>query len=66
MNCNHCGREAQADGTATHYLGCPAVRVEETEDFEKCEHPGCEEPKRPWSGKGAKPKFCAAGHKKGK
>jgi hypothetical protein len=31
-----------------------------------CEHEGCSEPKKEWSGKGAKPKYCAAGHKKEK
>lgn len=31
-----------------------------------CGHEGCEELKKEWSGKGAKPKYCAAGHKKEK
>jgi hypothetical protein len=32
-------------------------------DAGRCEHGGCEELKKPWSGRGAKPKYCADGHK---
>ncbi|UQA91643.1 hypothetical protein [Streptomyces halobius] len=28
MSCKHCGREPQADGTPTHWLGCKAKKAE--------------------------------------
>lgn len=75
MTCQTCGREAQ-NGTPTHWLGCGAVVLTRgpkpdlviTDDPPAgiCEHDGCSEPKKEWSGKGAKPKYCAAGHKKEK
>jgi len=69
MTCPTCGREPE-NGTPTHWLGCEAVRpaappVEQMKPGQ-CEHEGCSEPKKEWSGKGAKPKYCAAGHKKEK
>lgn len=29
MSCNDCGRKPQADGTETHWLGCPALKKAE-------------------------------------
>jgi hypothetical protein len=64
MTCQKCGRD---DG---HWLGCIETRrlggASEDSQGEFCEHKGCGEPKKEWSGKGAKPKYCAAGHKKEK
>jgi hypothetical protein len=70
MSCGTCGRD---DG---HYIGCEKARVVTTEPQRitsggidpmfRCEHDGCSKPKKKWSGKGAKPKYCAAGHKKEK
>lgn len=59
-DCRVCGRD---DG---HYIGCEAInppprptrRYEEPDPGFFCEHHGCPEAKREWSGKGAKPKFC--------
>jgi len=73
MTCETCGRPAE-NGQATHWLGCEAAVIEEehvTTDeqlaaLNQCEHAGCSEPKKAWSGKGARPKYCAAGHKKEK
>ena len=42
-------------------LSPPAAEVVVT--LSECEHDGCSEPKKPWSGKGAKPKYCTDGHK---
>lgn len=68
--CKSCGREPE-NGVRTHWLGCEAVMpvaepVEQAKPSGHCEHDGCSEPKKEWSGKGAKPKYCAAGHKKEK
>lgn len=70
--CGTCGREPE-NGVATHWLGCVEnlrahARNLVEPDFtgSLCEHHGCSEPKKEWSGKGAKPKYCAAGHKKEK
>lgn len=70
MTCQTCGRD---DG---HYIGCEAVTryvtttyvdmQDQAEQVMRCEHDRCMEPKKEWSGKGAKPKYCAAGHKKEK
>lgn len=70
MTCQTCGRPAE-NGQPTHWLGCEALfpKVEPAEVVvtpDQCEHPECPEPRKPWSGKGAKPKYCAAGHKKEK
>jgi hypothetical protein len=73
MTCPSCGRPAES-GTPTHWLGCEAVVIAETythtaeqlTEFNECEHEGCSEPKKKWAGKGARPKYCAAGHKKEK
>lgn len=81
MTCQSCGREPE-NGTPTHWLGCeeavrrwadavtekqgPAPLGADLKPNTVCEHEGCSEPKKEWSGKGAKPKYCAAGHKKEK
>jgi hypothetical protein len=73
MTCETCGRPAE-NGQATHWLGCEepgpnrrALHVAvAAESADVCGHDGCSEPKKEWSGKGAKPKYCAAGHKKEK
>lgn len=72
MTCETCGRPAE-NGQQVHWLGCPgAVRahaknlVEPDFTGSLCEYDGCSEPKKPWSGRGAKPRYCAAGHKKEK
>lgn len=69
MSCKTCGREPE-NGTETHWLGCealfPKVRPAEVDQVPPagvCEHDGCSDPKKEWSGRGAKPKFCTAGHK---
>jgi hypothetical protein len=56
-----------------HFLGCAETwkvaqvgNVTISTNADVCEHGDCLAPKKPWSGKGAKPKFCAAGHKKEK
>lgn len=71
--CESCGREPE-NGTPTHWLGCEvpgpnrrALHVAvPAESAAVCEHDGCSEPKKEWSGRGAKPKHCAAGHKREK
>lgn len=73
--CKDCGREPE-NGTETHWLGCPRVAFARGPKADlvildevaaiQCEHDGCSEPKKEWSGKGARPKYCAAGHKKEK
>lgn len=71
MTCEKCGRPAE-NGRPTHWLGCEAVRttsgnraryMTETKPGDVCEYPTCAQPKKPWSGRGARPKFCADGHK---
>lgn len=74
MTCKSCGRPAE-NGQATHWLGCDQAlaereaRLSDLDEFMAakraavCEHDGCSEPKKEWSGKGAKPKYCADGHK---
>ncbi|MET9385315.1 hypothetical protein ABZY09_30645 [Streptomyces sp. NPDC002928] len=67
-NCKTCGRPPE-NGQATHWLGCDEIHGttnEQPAEANGCEHDGCSEPKKPWSGKGARPKYCAAGHKKEK
>lgn len=65
MSCEDCGREPQ-DQVQTHYLGCAAATQAAPQNEgappEKCEHESCTKPRKAWSGKGAKPKFCADGH----
>jgi hypothetical protein len=76
MNCQTCGRPAE-NGQATHWLGCEETRLKIAEPRadltvqaelvdNPCEFSGCGKQKKPWSGKGAKPKYCADGHKKEK
>ncbi|NJP50094.1 hypothetical protein HCJ93_08415 [Streptomyces sp. SBST2-5] len=80
QRCSNCGREPE-NGVTTHWIGCPIpglqARVAAAEAnpqppaaFEApgdvCEHDGCSQPRKKWSGKGAKPKYCAAGHKREK
>lgn len=68
MTCQTCGRPAE-NGKPTHWLGCEEARDKTLPEMildHLCEHPDCVEPKKEWSGKGAKPKYCAAGHKKEK
>jgi hypothetical protein len=67
--CKDCGREPE-NGVETHWLGCSnpgrnrrAVDAGFTAQPAPdpglfCEHHGCPEAKREWSGKGAKPKYC--------
>ncbi|MFD6249389.1 hypothetical protein [Streptomyces roseolus] len=70
MTCQTCGRPAEGD-VPTHWLGCgelesrttPTRRFQESVSADTCEHEGCSKPKKDWSGRGARPKFCAAGHK---
>ena len=62
MSCKTCGREAEGDRQG-HWLGCEEA-AQAAAGPDTCEHEGCSEPKKEWSGKGAKPKYCAAGHKK--
>lgn len=78
MSCQKCGHEAEkvnGEKIQPHNFGCSrslaAQNLREharnlvTPDFAgpTCDQDGCNEPKKPWSGKGAKPKYCAAGHK---
>lgn len=72
MKCETCGRPVE-NGQRTHWLGCDEVTTQHFEAGQValdpdviCEHDGCSEPKKEWAGKGAKPKYCAAGHKKEK
>lgn len=67
--CETCGRPAE-NGTPAHWLGCEQVMPQDFEakrvhvDFQViCEHDECSEPKKEWSGRGARPKYCADGHK---
>lgn len=72
--CQTCGRPAE-NGVPTHWLGCGASQAQRdlklsdldehlaSEKARQCEHEGCSQPKKDWSGRGARPKFCAAGHK---
>ncbi|MFJ2176413.1 hypothetical protein ACIOHE_26420 [Streptomyces sp. NPDC087851] len=69
-NCPSCGREPE-NGTPTHWIGCeraaaPPPRAGAAPAGDVCEHDECSEPKKEWSGRGARPKYCAAGHKKEK
>jgi hypothetical protein len=74
MTCQTCGRPAEGKHQG-HWIGCEEIvadHVDTSESWEdvakanECEHPSCSEPKKEWSGKGAKPRYCAAGHKKEK
>ncbi|MFG3509646.1 hypothetical protein ACGF5F_29560 [Streptomyces sp. NPDC047821] len=75
--CKSCGREPE-NGTETHWLGCeqterrmmrssrPGPVGTSTVDLaalDECEHDDCTKPKKEWSGRGARPKYCADGHK---
>lgn len=78
MTCLSCGREAE-NGTPAHWIGCQATAAGQVlkehasrllavaEAIEpvlaRCEHEGCSNPKKEWSGRGARPKYCAEGHK---
>lgn len=69
MTCQKCGREAER-GRATHWLGCEAITPQHFEAGQValdpvviCEFEGCDNKKKEWSGRGAKPKYCADGHK---
>lgn len=71
MSCEACGHEREGD-VQPHNLGCSrslaaiaarAAKVPALPEPEDCEHDGCSKPKKEWSGKGARPKYCAAGHK---
>lgn len=72
MTCRGCGREAE-NGRPTHWLGCEDRPHSSAQEISSklimesvCDHDACSEPKKPWSGRGAKPRYCAAGHKKEK
>jgi hypothetical protein len=63
-NCETCGRPPE-NGQATHWLGCEKVTAQHFEAGQValdpdviCGHDGCSEPKKEWSGRGAKPKYC--------
>lgn len=68
MSCQTCGHPAEGK-VQPHNLGCfealsaRAKRAPEAPQGDICEHDECSKPKKPWSGKGAKPKYCADGHK---
>ncbi|MFF9268628.1 hypothetical protein [Streptomyces rochei] len=62
--CEGCGREPE-NGRPTHWLGCDEITEQDFEDKKVhadpvviCEYDECSEPKKPWLGRGAKPKFC--------
>lgn len=64
MTCQTCGRPAE-NGKATHWLGCREVLREHARNLVEpdfagslCEHDECSEPKKEYSGRGAKPKYC--------
>lgn len=62
MTCQTCGRPAE-NGQPTHWLGCaeaqrPDESVTEMILDHLCVEHLCVEPRKPWSGKGAKPKYC--------
>ncbi|KUJ70808.1 hypothetical protein ACZ90_00360 [Streptomyces albus subsp. albus] len=76
-NCETCGREdghwigCASSGTARprHDPLAEEAFLSETEEAElatRCEHDGCMEPKKAWAGRGARPRYCATGHKKEK
>lgn len=60
-----------ARSTAARRAAADAVVVKETyvitdeqlAKLNRCEHDGCSKSKKPWSGRGARPKYCADGHK---
>lgn len=72
MSCQTCGYPAETVNGARvpqgHHYGCakaqgaaePPPRAPEDD---LCEHDECTQPKKEWSGRGAKPKYCADGHK---
>jgi hypothetical protein len=61
--CSNCGREPE-NGTPTHWIGCPVPGLAARRAAaNECEHDECSKPKKEWSGRGARPKFCADGHK---
>ena len=74
MTCQKCGRPAE-NGTPTHHMGCPENMITSTPGFGRgadeatveltdiCERDGCTNRKKEWSGRGARPKYCADGHK---
>lgn len=71
MSCDSCGRPKE-NGRPTHWLGCevPALKAKVSAakeappaEADSCEHGECSEPKKEWSGRGARPKYCADGHK---
>lgn len=61
MTCQECGRPAE-NGQPTHWVGCEFTAKAEAElDAileDMCEFPGCDQPRKAWSGRGAKPKYC--------
>jgi hypothetical protein len=64
MTCRGCGREAE-NGRPTHWLGCEEITAQDFEDKAVhldpvviCELGECATEKKPWLGKGAKPKYC--------
>jgi len=55
--CPSCGRESG------HHLNCPDTgKIVVLDDGETvtCAADGCQDAPKPWGGKGAKPKYCAA------
>lgn len=79
QQCGHPAETVNGQTVQPHNFGCsqslaarrmmrskfPKPAGQETVDLAEleCEHGECSEPKRPWSGRGAKPKYCADGHK---
>lgn len=68
MSCKSCGYPSEAvNGERVpqgHHYGCArAQRAPEAPGVDTCEHGECSEPKKEWSGRGAKPKYCTDGHK---
>lgn len=74
MSCQTCGHPSEeVDGVQVpqgHNLGCEESwkvadrgRYAIATNADVCEHGDCMKPKKSWSGRGAKPKYCADGHK---
>jgi hypothetical protein len=69
-NCETCGRPAE-NGQETHWLGCAEAKKPKAPEADDsmvvtdrgvvpagCAFGDCGEDRKPWSGKGAKPKYC--------
>lgn len=67
VNCPTCGRPPE-NGVAVHHLGCSAAMPKHLREIfspmnpgedDRCKHDGCENPPKPYPGRGARTQYCA-------